>query len=78
LQKVIHILLEIIGWLQIAVGVTLAASLIAWLVFLKKNDATGKIIAISIIITGFIAGVILATHIWRKYGTIAWLSGRNG
>ena len=34
-MKLIEIVLEIIGWLQIAIGVTLAAGLIAF--YLKSN-----------------------------------------
>ena len=73
-MKFFEILLEIFGWLQIVVGVTLAAGLIALFIYLKWNSETGKIVAIIIVSIGFILGAILATRIWIKYGTIEWLS----
>lgn len=73
-MKLIKIIPEIIGWLQIAIGVTLLAGLIAFLTYLKWSNETGKIVAIIITSIGFIFGVIWATRIWKKYGTVAWLS----
>lgn len=73
-MKFFEIILDIIGWLQIAFGVTLLAGLIAFVTYLKWSTETGKIVAIIIISIGFILGAIWATRIWKKYGTIAWLS----
>ena len=73
-MKLIEIILEIIGWLQIAIGVTLLAGLIAFVTYLKWSNETGKIVAIIIISIGFILGAFWATRIWKKHGTIAWLS----
>jgi phosphotransferase system glucose/maltose/N-acetylglucosamine-specific IIC component len=60
-MKFIEIILEIIGWLQIAIGVTLLAGLIAFVTYLKWSTETGKIVAKIIISIGFILGVIWAT-----------------
>lgn len=76
-MKLFEIILEIIGWLQIVLGVTLLAGLIAFATYLKWNNETGKIVAIIIVATGFISGAIWATRIWKKHGTIAWLSRIN-
>ena len=73
-MKLVEIILEIFGWLQIVVGVTLGAGLIAGIVYISCANETGKIIAIIILSIGFLAGVIWATRIWIKHGTIAWLS----
>ena len=73
-MKFFEILLEIFGWLQIVVGVTLAAGLIAFVTYLKWSNETGKVVAIIIVSIGFILGAIWATRIWIKHGTIAWLS----
>ena len=73
-MKLFEIILEIFGWLQIVVGVTLAAGLIAFVTYLKWSNETGKIVAIIIVSIGFILGTIWATRIWKKHGTIAWLS----
>ena len=73
-MKFVEILLEIFGWLQIVSGVTLAAGLVALVIYLNWENETGKTIAIIIVSIGFIAGAVWATRIWIKHGTIAWLS----
>lgn len=73
-MKLLEIILEIIGWLQIVIGVTLATGLIAFIIYLNWSSETGKIVAIIVVCIGFILGAILATQIWKKHGTIAWLS----
>lgn len=73
-MKLIEIVLEIIGWLQIVIGVTLATGLIALFIYLNWSNETGKIVAIIIVSIGFILGAIWATRISKKHGTIAWLS----
>jgi hypothetical protein len=73
-MKFFEIILEIFGWLQIVVGVTLGTGLIAFLAYLNFSTATGEILAIIIVSIGFILGSIWATRIWKKHGTIAWLS----
>jgi len=74
-MKLFEIILEIFGWLQIVAGVTLAAGLLTFATYLVWSNGTGKIAGIIIISIGFIAGAIWATFIWKKHGTIAWLSG---
>ena len=74
-MKLFEIILELFGWLQIVAGVTLAAGLFALATYLIWSNGTGRIAAIIIISIGFIAGSIWATLIWKKHGTIAWLSG---
>ena len=73
-MKFFEIILEIIGWLQIVLGVTLGVGLIAGIIYLKWTNDTGKLIAIIILSIGFLSGVIWATRIWIKHGTIEWLS----
>ena len=70
--KALKILIEIIGWITIAGGTTLAFGGISFLVFSKWEN---EIIALAILIVGFIIGAIWATRISVKYGTMEWLSG---
>jgi glucose uptake protein GlcU len=72
LIKAIKILIEIIGWLAIAGGTTLGAGIISLIVYSKSEN---EIIALTILIVGFIIGAIWATRISMKYGTMEWLSG---
>ncbi|MBI1783483.1 MAG: hypothetical protein HYR66_19275 [Sphingobacteriales bacterium] len=73
-MKATKIILEIIGWCQIAFGTTLLFALIAAALYFAYTSNTTAIIAIALIIAGFIVGVIWATRIWIKHGTIEWLS----
>jgi len=73
-MKFFSTILEIIGWLQIALGVTLGAGFIAAVIYIKWSNDTGKIISIIILSIGFLVGAIWATRISIKHGTIAWLS----
>ncbi|MFL5743006.1 MAG: hypothetical protein ACJ75B_22495 [Flavisolibacter sp.] len=73
-MKLIELLLGIFGWLQIVLGVTIGAGLFALLIYLKWSSNTGQIVAIVIASVGFILGCIWATQIWKKHGTINWLS----
>ncbi len=62
------------GWIHIAFGTTIIATLIAWLIYIKFDNQPAKIISIAIICIGFIAGAVWATKILLKHGTINWLS----
>ncbi len=73
-MKWFMIFLEIPGWLQITIGVTLIAGLLAFLLYLNWDTEAGKLLAIIITSLGFIIGAAWATYTWRKHGTIAWLS----
>ncbi len=75
IMKLIKLFLEILGWLQIALGTTLGFSLISIGLYYCWPTQTVKIISIIIVLIGFITGSLWATKIWKKYGTIEWLSG---
>jgi hypothetical protein len=73
-MKISEIILEIIGWLQIVFATTIIAALIALPIYLKWSTRTGFVAAVSLVVIGFVAGSVWATIIWRKHGTVAWLS----
>lgn len=73
-MKATKIILEIIGWCQIAFGTTLFFALIAAVLYYAYANETTAIAAIVIIFTGFVIGSVWATRIWIKHGTIEWLS----
>lgn len=73
-MKATKFILAIIGWCQIAFGTTLFFALIAAALYYTYTNDTTAIAAIVIIIAGFIIGVVWATRIWVKHGTIEWLS----
>lgn len=65
---------EVIGWLLIVVSPLLTGLLIAALIYFPNRTTFRLVIAIAISITGLIAGVILAIRIWKKHGTIYFVS----
>lgn len=73
-MKFFHYLTEIIGWLQIIAGPVLVGLLIGALVYYNHQNTRGLIGGITIAIAGLIAGIVLGIYIWRKYGTVNFLS----
>jgi hypothetical protein len=72
LVKTIKILIEVVGWIAIAGGTTLAFGGIGFVVYSKWGNKTA---ALGILIIGFISGALWATRISIRYGTMEWLSG---
>lgn len=65
---------EIIGWVKIALSPILISTFVGGLIyFLKPNDAT-MVIAIVILLAGFITGIYFANKAWKKDGTMHFLS----
>jgi glyoxylate carboligase len=64
LIKAIKILIEIVGWLAIAVGTTLGAGLISFAIYTQWENKT---IVLAILIIGFMIGATWATRISIKY-----------
>lgn len=75
-MKLISFIIEVVGWLQIALAPTLLAGLIAFCIYLNWNTNAGLTASICIVVIGFITGAAWATRVWVKYGTSAWLSGK--
>jgi hypothetical protein len=72
LIKAIKILIEVVGWITIAGGTTLAFGGISLLIYSRWGNQT---IALAVIIVGATMGAVWATRISIKYGTMEWLSG---
>jgi uncharacterized membrane protein YoaK (UPF0700 family) len=70
--KAVRIFIEVMGWLIITGSVTLCAGMLYLFLFYThwENDT----VAFVVLISGFIAGAVLATKISIKYGTMEWLS----
>jgi hypothetical protein len=65
---------EIIGWLQIVASPLLAASILGAIVYFSNPNTPRLIIAIVIVLVGLTIGIIWATRVWRKKGTIHFMS----
>jgi multisubunit Na+/H+ antiporter MnhC subunit len=67
-------LTEAIGWVQIVISLLVLAGIFGALVYFSSPSLTRLIIGIGITITGLIAGIILATKMWKTRGTINFIS----
>lgn len=69
-----ELLFELIGWVGIAISPLIIGCLIGLFIYILKTDKTGLFMAILVAVLGLITGVIWATRIWKKGGTIQFLS----
>jgi|SRR5687767_13268636 len=65
---------EIVGWLQIFVSPFLVGLIIGSIIYFFNPGTTRLIIAVFITITGLFTGIVWANRIWRKKGTIHFMS----
>jgi hypothetical protein len=67
-------LTEIFGWVQIMLSPTLGGLALGGLFYLYRPDIIGIIGGTSIAIIGLVIGIIWATKVKKKYGTIWFVS----
>ena len=72
--KVLEFLTEAIGWLQIVASPLLIGLGIGALVYFSNPTELRMIIGISVAVLGLIIGIVWATRVWKKYGTVRFLS----
>ena len=65
---------EILGWIQIAISPFLTGAIIGAIVYFTKPSKLTLIIASFIAIIGLCVGIIWAIKVWRKKGTIHFMS----
>jgi hypothetical protein len=65
---------EIMGWLQIAASPFLIGLALGAIVYLLKPESLTLWIGIAISLAGLIFGIIWATRVWKKKGTIYYVS----
>lgn len=65
---------EIIGWIQIVVSPLLISAVIGAFVYFSHPTTLRLVFGIAIVAVGLIAGIIWATRIWKKKGTINFIS----
>jgi len=72
-MRIVEVLLNVIGWLQIVFATTMLAGLLSLGYYYVTVNPSWVLIGI---ITGLgcTIGITWATCIWIKYGTVNWLS----
>ena len=65
---------EIIAWLQIAASPFLISIATGFINYIFKPGKLGFVIAISIAIVGLVIGITCAVKVWKKKGTVQFMS----
>lgn len=73
-MKIFEWLTSFIAWLEIIASPLIVGVVIGFIVYLKYPTTTGLFIGILITTLSLIIGIILATRIWKKRGTIDFTS----
>lgn len=68
---------EIMGWIQIVASPLLLAAIIGFLVYISKPNTIRLIMGIVIVVVGLIIGIIWATKLWKRKGTMHFMSRVN-
>ena len=69
--------MESIGWIQIAASPLLFGIIVGGILYLLIGNTIGLIIGILVAAIGLIIGILLANKIWKKKGTINFMSRVN-
>ena len=73
-MKFLETVFEVIGWLRIVLSPTLAGAIIGAIIYGKITTNTGLAAGIFIAVTGLVVGIIWATRVWKKQGTMRFMS----
>lgn len=65
---------EVIGWLQIVASPLLAGLVVGGLIYFSNPSTLRLVIAIVVVLIGLIVGIVFATRVWKKQGTIHFVS----
>ncbi len=65
---------EMVGWLQIVASPLLAAVVLAALIYFSNPTIFRLFFAIAVILLGLVVGIIFATRVWKKQGTVHFVS----
>lgn len=71
------ILISVISFLQIVLGPTLVGGFIGFFIYNSRTDATGLAIAIIVLASGFIGGLIWAIKVSKKKDPADYVSQVN-
>ncbi len=77
MSKLLEKIPELIGWLQIAAAPTIIGVIAGVLIYLSNPSTFRLILAIVVVILCLILGIYLAGRIYKKKGTVDFLSKVN-
>jgi hypothetical protein len=72
--KILEFIPKAIAWLQIALSPTLIGGIAGFIIYKYRDDIYGAVIGIVLASLGIIIGVVWATRVWKKRGTVELMS----
>ena len=69
--------MEIVGWLQIVSSPLIGGIIVGGLAFLLIGNTAGLVVGIAIAIAALVLGVLYANRVWKKKGTMNFMSRVN-
>jgi hypothetical protein len=73
-MKILEWLISFIAWLQIVASPLFFGLIIGFVIYGIYPTTTGLILGIAVATLGLVIGIIFATKIWKKRGTVDFIS----
>lgn len=73
-MKIVELFTESLGWLKIVASPLLIGGIAGMVIYLSKPDITGLVAGLIITLAGLVTGIVWATKVWKKQGTMNFLS----
>lgn len=74
MAKILEFITELIGWFQIVLSPLLIGLFIGAIIYFSMQDSLGLVLGIGVTSLGLIIGIVFATRVWRKKGTVNFMS----
>lgn len=69
-----ELLTEISAWLQIVASPLLAGLVLGFLIYISVPYTTGIVMGLLVALVGLVIGIVWATRVWKKRGTVHFMS----
>jgi hypothetical protein len=73
-MKILEWLTSFIAWLQIVFSPLFFGVIIGFIIYGVYPTTTGLVFGIAIAVLGLIVGIIFAARVWKKRGTVDFIS----
>ena len=73
-MKIIEFIISFFAWLEIAVSPLIIGCVIGLIVYSQVPTEKGIVVGITIAILGLVIGIVWATRIWKRRGTVEFMS----
>jgi hypothetical protein len=74
MTKILEFITELIGWFQIVISPFLIGLFIGAVIYFTMQGTLGLVLGIGITSLGLLIGIIFATRVWKKKGTVNFMS----